>query len=744
MDIGELNSLYQDAESCDSELFSEMRSNLLLVAGNHYAKRGSRFWNTLRRVDTVSKNQKIRLTKNHIQKITKTYENNILSFAPGVSITARNEGELKDQKAAELNNSVWQDLRRRHKIKKLKRNLTKDFVEIGEMVMKVFYDPNAGALLGYEPVLDEAGMPLLDEATGEPKHVTKMSGDLIFERVLGFNLLRDKEAKSWEENRWVCIRKMVEVKALKARYKDDEERLGFIQESSKRTFQVFDGNSGSYKSGDGMVMVREFYFRACDEYPEGYYYIATEDGILHEGALPLGLFPILYAGFDEVATSARSHSIIKQLRPYQAEVNRSASKIAEHQVTLGDDKLILPPGGSITPGGTAHGIKAVKVAGGVGAFHVITGRNGAQFLEYMNGQISEMYNVANVAEDSVDVKSQLDPYTMLFRSIKEKKKFVLYGEKVEEFDVEMCMTALRLAKAYFPEEMMVPVFGKNEAVNIAEWKATDDLGHQITIEPQTEDVESKMGRQLTLNHIFQYSGQNMKQEDMGRLIRAMPYVNKEEMFSDLTIDYDNATSDILALDRGEQVPAEEDDNHQYMVKRLTHRIKQNDFKFLPPQVQQMYRQRKTQHQQFIKKQLQDDAASKAGFIPSGGYLVSCDFYLPDQDPTKQPKRARIPMEAVQWLLKRLETQGSTQKTLEQVPISARGGVAPQVDPRLQLGPTADPTGMNTPPPPGAPGMAPPSGGAVSQQTLNAAALAWRPESRQPMPPRRPPGMPVPA
>jgi hypothetical protein len=37
--IEALNQHYRDAESCDDEIFSEMRSNLLLVAGNHYSKK---------------------------------------------------------------------------------------------------------------------------------------------------------------------------------------------------------------------------------------------------------------------------------------------------------------------------------------------------------------------------------------------------------------------------------------------------------------------------------------------------------------------------------------------------------------------------------------------------------------------------------------------------------------------------------------------------------------------------------
>lgn len=692
MDIGELNQLYDDAESCDAELFAEQRSNILLVSGNHYAKRGGRFWanvNTLRRQENITRQQKIRLTKNHIQKITKTYVNNILTFAPGVTVAPKNESELSDQKAAELNNSVWAYIKEKENLKSLNRQLAHDYIELGEAAVKVFFDPQGGPFKGYEPVYGEDGNPVFDE-NGEPQANPVFHGAVKFERILAFNLLRDPSAKAWNDSRYVCYRKMVPLRDLRRQFKDDEDKLKMITESSDKTYQVFDGASGSYKDSDGLVMVREFYFRPNGEFPDGYYYITTENGILFEGVLPLGVFPIIYVGFDEFGTSCRAYSIIKQLRPYQAEVNRSASKIAEHQITLGDDKVILQNGGSITPGGTAHGIKAVKVTGTSPT--VMPGRNGEQFLGYMSSQISEMYAISNVEEDSQEKMTQVDPYALLFRGIREKKKFVIYGEKFQEFMVAVAKAGLRLAKAYFPADAMIPVFGRKELVNIPEWKSSDDLCYQIVVEPQTEDAETKMGRQLSLNHILQYAGNSLEPSDMGKVIRSMPYVNEEEIFSDLTIDYDNATNDILAMDRGQFVPPNKHDNHEYIVKRLVHRMKQADFKFLSPQIQQMYDAKLAQHEKAIVIAEREKQAAASGYIPSGGYLISCDFYVPSADPTKLPKRARVPFEALQWLLKKLEEQGMSQKAIQ----AMDSGVVQDMN-RMGLSQQANPQGQGVPP-----------------------------------------------
>jgi hypothetical protein len=329
IDIAELNKRYKEGESCDSKLFSEQRSNVLLVAGEHYNKSGSKFWNRIRDNKQLSSEQKIRLTKNHIQKITKTYINNITSFAPGVMAVPKNENEPQDKKVAELNNAVIADLKSKLKTRKKQRQWAQDFIEIGEVFVKIHYDRMAGDFRGFEAEMDpETGQPVVDEM-GQPKASDRpvFTGQLQFERIFGFNVLRDPGAKAFEDSPYVIVRKMAQVKDLKALVGNDEDKLKLIQESSDDTFVVFDAVNGEYTKSKDQVLVHEHYLRPCALYPMGYYFICTMEGILFEGELPFGIFPIKYAGFDESATSPRAHSIIKVVRPYQAEVNRSGSKI---------------------------------------------------------------------------------------------------------------------------------------------------------------------------------------------------------------------------------------------------------------------------------------------------------------------------------------------------------------------------------------------------------------------------------
>lgn len=671
--INELIRLYTEAESADQELFAEQRSNLLLISGDHYQKKGSRFLQKMRDNKQLSDEQKIRLTKNHIQRIVKRYVNNIITASPWVMPVPNNESELQDQKAAELNQAVWTHAAAKHKLKKRRREWVERFVGVGEVAVKVYWDPQAGDFQGFEQEMIE-GQPAFDEL-GQPKVSDRpvFTGDLVFEEILGMNLLRHRDAKSMDEASVLMTRKMVDPEKLRAMIGDDKEKLAMIEASMDETYMVFDGAQGNYQKAENQCLWIEWYFRPCAEYPNGYYYQGTRQGVVFEGELPFGIFPIVYAGMDEIPTTPRCRSLVKQLRPYQAEINRASSKLAEHQITLGDDKLVISNGSKISSAGNLPGIRAISVTGAPPTF--LAGRDGSQYLAYAQSQIAEMYQVADLEEDDAKLDTQLDPHALLYRSMRQKKKFSLYGEKIEEFLTDLCELYLELARKYFPNEMLIPAIGRREYVNIEEFKSAEKLCYQIKIEPQSDDIETKMGKQLAMNHLLQYVGTKLEKEDIGKIMRAMPYGNAEESFSDMTMDYDNATNEILSLDRGQFPIINKADNHAYHIKRLTSRQRMQDYPMLDPEIRAMYDEAIKQHEEVLVKQAQELQMAQAGFIPTGGYLVVVDAYVTDPANPMKTRRARLPYESIMWLIKKLELQGSTLESFESMGTGAAAHLA---------------------------------------------------------------------
>lgn len=689
--ISDLNALFLDGLTADQELFAEQRSNVQLIAGEHYTKKGSKFWNRVRDNKELSTEQKIRITKNHIRRIVQIYTNSITSYAPGVTVQAKDESSNQDQKAAELNLAVVEDLKQKQDLNIRVNEWAEDFSGVGELAVKCFWDPMAGTFVGYKAEVDEeTGAPVTDEnGNPQPSEEAIFTGDLIIEDIPSFNLIRDAGAKKMKESPWLCYQKMVQVDDLKARIEDKEIRNKIV-EGADETFVIFDSAMGNYRKVKNQTLLREYYFRPCPQYPRGYFYITTKELIIWEGELPFGIFPIIFTGFDKVQTSPRYRSIVKQLRPYQLEVNRMASKIAEHQVTLGDDKILLQNGGKLTPGIAIPGVRPLNFTGMPPT--ILAGRSGDQYLPSMQQNITEMYDVANVDEQKAEKTIQADVYAMLYRSLKDKKKFSIYSDKFEAFLVELFSTALDLARHYYTPQHFIPAVGKRENINISEFKTTDKLCYHIKLMPQSSDIESKLGKQLAINHVIQYVGPQLPKDEIGKLVRLMPYTNDDQMLEDLTMDFDLARNIILALDRGEQPQPNIYDNHEYIIKKLTNRVRQPDFSMIPPQAQNNYSQLIQLHMQLEVQKQQKLKEAEAQFIPTGGYLVACDFYVGDpNNPEKLPKRIRLPSEAVQWLINQLDSQGSSQKALEGIP----GGAIAQMSTMLTSQPQASP-GMGQP------------------------------------------------
>lgn len=679
-ELKDLDALYRDAEDCDKDKFAHFRSNILLISGDHYNKRLSETNRRIQSSPDLRNDQKLRITQNHTQRIIEMISSNILSAAPGVSISPKNQEEIQDQKAAELHHSIWRDAVDRYGLDDRTVEWCDDFSGIGEVATKIFWDKNAGPIKAFSQKMDPSGQPLYIGMDGEETTDSGESmgmqhapapgtpvywGAFVFEDVYGFNLLRDANAKRMDESEFLVIRKMVDNDKLKAMVGDDPDKQKLVTGSMDETYMVFDTQSGAYRRAERQTMVKEFYFRPCVKYPKGYFFITVKEGILFQGELPGGIFPIAWQYFRRVPTDPRGYSMVKILRPYQAEINRSTSKMAEHQVTLGDDKILTQHGTKFTQGEALPGVRAYKYTGMAPV--VLEGRSGAQYAPYLEQKIAEMYQAANMPEETQDQDGPPDAMALLFRAASQKKRYLKPTKRFEKFLKEVCKIYLALAKVHLPDDMVIWMIGRNEQVNIAEYKNSEDLGYVIKVEAQSEDIETKMGRQMVLSQALQYVGQSLDKNSVGRFVRAMlmPYEMPKDTLDDLTMNPDTANNILLALDRGEMPQPFKYEDQAYILQRLGMRMGKPDFKFLPPNIQQNYAMQvnvREQLQAQIQAQLK---AMEADYIPIGGTMVACDVYVNDPaNPQKTPRRARIPYQALEWLMQRLEQQGSSLDKLE--------------------------------------------------------------------------------
>ena len=404
------------------------------------------------------------------------------------------------------------------------------------------------------------------------------------------------------------------------------------------------------------------YFRPSPRYPMGYYYVFLDAGILFEGELPFGIFPIVYEGHDEQPTTARHRSPLKQLRPFQIEINRAASAQAENSIVHGSDKLILQSGAKLTPGEYLSGLRSYHTTGRDPM--ILAGRTGDQWTNYISTNISELYQAAMLEEEALEKPADGDPWSQLFRSMRQKKKFVMDAGKFEGFLTRVAQLYLELARHYFPDDILIPAIGKNEIINIAEFRHTSKQSYMIKAEPMSDDLESMFGKMLSINHILQYSGGQLEREDIGKLIRLLPFANEEKGFQDLTMNYDRATNLILALDRGEAPSPMKSDKGPYILTRLSSRMSMPDFVTLHPTIQENYQNIVQIYEELEATKAQQLKAMEADFIPTDGASIKVAWYVKDPTNPKRSVQATLPARAIEWLVQRINDQSGFEQDLE--------------------------------------------------------------------------------
>lgn len=620
-----------------------MRSNCLLYIGTHYSENKDQALRDFVRTQKIPQEKKLRLTKNHIGAICDRLINaTVTAHSPSVLIGPRHKMEVQDKKAADVASAVWDKIKTFNKFDELIADLAFDFIVVGEMATFTYFDPTKGEYLGEAQVQDELGNVL------GTRH--KFSGEIVNKRLEPFNLLRAPNSKDWEKSPFLIYREMVDVEEAKA-LTDDQDVKDKITKSADETFVVFDSQKGQYaNSSKDKVLIKHKFIRPCEEYPEGYYVLFTSDVVIAEGSL-YGIFPITRRAYSKVTTSPRGYGIIKRLRPCQAEINRIASTMAMSQIYF-RDRLMVQNGSKLSNGGTMAGAVLMRYSGAMPT--VQQGQSGEKYLPILAQQIEEMYRLANLQLEEEEKVPNTDPMALLYRSLKDKKKFSSKSDIFESFVKELTHVSLEVAQKYYTDENLVPSVDKKDYINIEEFKRITRMDYSIDIKSNSADIESTLGAQQAIQHTLQYA-QGLQPEQVAVLVAHMPYLKDSAMAQEITADFRAVEDVFAAIERLQPIDVMPSDNHDYFIKRINNRMKESSFRYLDPQVQNLYHNRIQQHEHYKAEQAEKMLRAQQQAIPSGGALIPVSLYL---DPKNASKRVRLPHDALVHIYKKLQEQGA--------------------------------------------------------------------------------------
>ena len=102
-------------------------------------------------------------------------------------------------------------------------------------------------------------------------------------------------------------------------------------------------------------------------------------------------------------------------------------------------------------------------------------------------------------------------------------------------------------------------------------------------------------------------------------------------------------------------------------------MKKSDFRFLSPEIQNMYGQYVQQHQMIESQNAQEIQRAQQGFIPTTGSMAKADLYVTNAE--GKVERAQFPAAALEWLRSQLMSQGEVMDSVEGLPQGAQADMA---------------------------------------------------------------------
>jgi hypothetical protein len=178
-------------------------------------------------------------------------------------------------------------------------------LRFGEAALHCPWNPNKGPLVSFEPVVDEAGQPVLDD-DGRAVERPVYAGDIEFSLVQSWNIIRDPSLKSFEQAQFIMIREWKNRWDMAAACKNPEAREACIRASSvvvdhwSPVTRVIDANSD-------LIPVYFFYHKMSPSVVHGRQTVLLETGeVISDGPLSKAYhnqLPVVRFNSDEIPST---------------------------------------------------------------------------------------------------------------------------------------------------------------------------------------------------------------------------------------------------------------------------------------------------------------------------------------------------------------------------------------------------------------------------------------------------------
>jgi len=583
----DLDEKLEEAKDARLSLEPQWHENLAFYLGKQWLR-----WDPVRRrlMKPDVPPWRVLVTANFIQGVIRTEYAKMTKQKPTVGVQPRTNNP-DDEAQARASEKILEYLWRQTGTHKATKRALLWALVTGTGVLKIFWDPTAG---------DE-----IDEGVN--------LGEIVVVSCSPFEIYPDPFGETLEEKHWLFHVKIHSADYVKAKYDadiDPEPVTG--DEYAEAQVLNFTGDivAGPRKG----VVIKEYWERPSEEYPDGRYVVYARDQVLASGPNP---YPRIYLPFVEIPhipVPGRfwGESTVTFLKDIQRNYNKSRSQIIEIRNLMAKPKWLVPKG-SIDRSITTAPAEIVDYTpvGGFKPEPVKGGDVSATYWRDLEQCRHEMYEISGQHEVSHaqvpgEVRSgiaiaylQEQDDTRLNPTVQAYETAI---EKLETYKLE-------LARQFYAEPRTARIVGEENRAEVFEFSAEDI--------PENADVNVVAGSSLPQSRVAKQEfvlelWRDKLIQDPRKVLKLLEFGDVEGIYEDTNLDIGQAERENQEMVEGIPHEPEDFENHELHIYTHNKFRKSAEYDELDDGIKELFGQHVEMHEQF-RLQALEQGAGKSGF-----------------------------------------------------------------------------------------------------------------------------------
>lgn len=553
-----------------------------------------------------------------------------------------NSAENKDIVGAQVATKLLAFNDDKAKTDELMEEMKEDLISCGVGVLKWIWDKSASGVMA---------------PRGKGKRVNagkqvEEPGEVMPRCVPVFNVRPDPTAKKPSEVRWVIEIVEINRDEMLSLYPNSKDFLDELGEGAAT--QKNDGRNVRVEEKDPnekTFLIKEYWERSTEDYPEGRYIVSCGTRILHEGPNPnpKAMLPYFFFFYKKTKYTFWSKGVLHHIQGIQRDFNRTISMESEH-VESWKPKMMVGRGALQRANSfTTDSLEVVEVDFSRGEPRPVTmptlSPEVAGFRDFLLGAKDMVSNVHEVSYSRLPQYASRAPASLYSQMVEqEDNKLAPMVKGINATLIEMARFRLMLMDKHYDRPRLVKIVGENRRATVAWFDKTDLAGNfDVRLEQGVSVNQSTAVQARVMLELFEKGVLDKNDKaDRNKIIRTLHFGSAANDFLTDLADSERAMRENQAFIDGvgfEKVAVYLHDDHVLHMQYHTNIAKSEEAEGWPKERFALLDKHIMDHYTFMQALQQAEAALQAG---QGGQAAPPGPGQPGAIPGQAPGGAGAP------------------------------------------------------------------------------------------------------